>query len=259
MPPADQPDAERKALGKLAAFIPEVSELIAFRDTLPDSATDAERREAILARARELGVLPGGDRLITGTTLPSPLLDASLWQVLRAILGQFEAQYGDLTVRETLLRFSAAAGWDDVLVQFVEESHAEGKPAALPDFYRGGVTAVSGRRLGEFELPPMVMVVAAPHSDFDGLVEEFRDTCYTHFKGIRTHRPSTYEDLARIAELMDQGLNRKQITWQMLADRNPEIAAASQAQREADYKPDYRRERERLRKMFQRLDTESGH
>ena len=243
---ANNPAPDLEAFGALVARIPEVAQLIEYRKSLPPDTSEEAASQLVIARMQEM--------VLGRMDLAGGFLDQSLWVLLReSLLPELDKLWGPLTVRQALSGLSTLLGVDALIAGYIELA-ARGVPT-YPDVIKGGVVSLPAFRLGQVESSPMVLLAASPMSSLDELIVELRDTCHRDFSGVRVHKVQTYQELARMAELMDRGLNRREITWQLLADRFPEIAAASDEERQRHYKPEYTRKRAALRQMFKRLDT----
>jgi len=234
--------------------VPQVAELIAFRTTLASELSAEEVHDLVIARARELGLSLGGVAGDADATAPPSLLDTSLWDLLDQVLAALRTQFGEMTAREALERLSASLGLDAALVSYVEQSAASGTPAAFPLPLHGVVFPVPAATIGDFETPPMVCLLASQFSDIEQLSRDLRDQARETFKDCSAPQLSTWEELARIAELFKQDQTREEITWQLLADRFPEIAAASDEERKRDYYDEYKRKRASLYRKFNRIE-----
>ena len=248
MTTSSPPDRELAALGSIITLVPEVAELIAFRQSLPSDTAEEDARELVMERLREL--------LFGRLDVPEGLLKKSIWRLLtKQVIPALRKELGPVTVRDAIAALTATVGLDKYLTDYIEGA-AAGAPT-FPESFKGGVFSVPAFKIGAFESVPVVTVVVTPLSDLDALLGEVRDRAYRDFKTTPRHRPETYFLLARIAELLKLGMGRREITWQLLADRFPEIAAASDEERQRNYKAEYTRERARLRKMWSRVDAES--
>lgn len=187
-------------------------------------------------------------------------LDASVWDIARKIIDSAAERFGEISVRDVLVKLGASGGFDDMACAWVEETVATGEPAPYSDLMHGGVGVSVIPDLGGEGPLPLVWAMVTPYTRVAEFDKELADKCCEAFEGYLVPRPETIAEVARILGLKKAGKTRGQIIWELLGDRFPEIKALdSDAERRRQYAHEYERESNRLRQLFNRLwrDTQS--
>lgn len=247
-------DDELQAWGELTAEVPQVEELVAYYKRLSRNTNPVRRRKLVLRKARELGLVLGGNRLLDGPEISQRVLDASLWDALRLLLDGAPLLFGPMTVQQLLLWVSAVGGLDDAVYAWVERTAQSGRAAPYPEGMRGGSIPFAIPALSKDDEPtPIVLCAVTPHTDMDSFIADLRDKTYETFKDYSKRKPATVAEAAHIFAWLKQGKTRPEIAWLLLAERFPEIAAADDETRKRDYAVEYKKELARLRQMIHRL------
>lgn len=249
----ERSDPQLDALGSLVALIPEVDQLVEYRKSLGDGLDEDARGELVLQRARELGLAFGGDRLIEAGELPPSLLDMDIGTALGMALQALPEKFATKTLRDILLRLSAASGVDAFIVRYVEETVTTGKPGRYAEVIRGDVVPVTLTLPDTDEPLSMVVLVATPYSRIEELVAKLRDTASDTFRDYTVHEADTLYEAGRMYEYKQAGLTHSQIAWLNLAERFPEIRALTLEERKREYGPEHKRELARMRQLRRRL------
>lgn len=243
-----------QAWGEFVAELPEVEAVIAYRKSLPEAMPTEEKRELVLERAREAGIAPGGDKILGGPDIPTWLLDTPVVDIARTVVEALAPAFGSMTLRDLALKGSEDGGCNDVLWDWVQQTHETGKPAPYPELLKGAVLPVEIPALSDDEdSMPLIMAFITPYTRMDELQRQVSEVSREHFDGYPNPDPGTLSELALVWHWKKKGKTLPQIAWRLLEGKHPEIRALSDAEREVDYKPDHKKEMDRLRQVFHRL------
>lgn len=253
-------EIDLKSWGEAVAQLAAVEELVAYRRSLPEDMPAETRRELVVQRFHEAVEETARFEHPESPWLSAEFLEASVWDIARKIIDSAAERFGEMKVREALVKLAASGGFDDMACAWVEETVTTGEPAPYFELMHGGVgVSVIDDLAGEVPLP-LVWAIVTPYTRMAELDKEIGDRCFEAFRGYPKPRPETVAEVARIVGLKKAGKTKEQIVWLLLSEEFPEIAALdSDAERKRQYPDDYRRKASRLRQLVHRLwrDTKS--
>lgn len=244
-----------QGFGHLLGCLPQVQELVELRQSLAEESDREVVRARILEGAQKRGLSLLSMLSADAAKLPEEAMAYPARQAAQMFLvGLLERIPEDMTMGDALDRLSRWAGWDDFLVDYIEEYALTGKPPGFDDRIVGGVVPLNVTIPGsDGERMPLVTAVVTKWTPMDELIADLREARREAFKDVALTEPQTAAEVGRYWYLRKQrDMSNEEIAWLFLGERKPEIAAADDETREADYMSEHGTEMSRLHQLSTR-------
>lgn len=239
-----------EAYGSLLATLPEVQELLEFRDSMT-FLDDQDRRSQVVTKAESLGFSLLTMFVPQVSALPESEMNLPLREVWPLIASLIATRIPDISLREGIGLISNKLFWNDFLVDFIEEYHRTGEPPALYDNAIGGVAWTQIGPVGD--RMPVVFAAISPHTPMAELVDDLYKETAEAFKDVPKTLPGTAGEIGRYIHLSRvKKMGNSEIAWLFLSERDEKIASTPQERRKKKFADEYKREMRRLQQMNSR-------